>query len=128
MKILVTNDDGIFAEGLWRLAKELRNIARFIAETDVAIPWHISRFYPDYKYTDSFATPISKMEMAKRIGQEEGLKYVYLGNIQVVNETLCPVCSKVMIGRSGFSANIMSDFTTGGKCGSCGAAIDGVWK
>ncbi|MBA7599027.1 5'/3'-nucleotidase SurE [subsurface metagenome] len=28
MKILVTNDDGIFAEGLWTLVKELRNIAR----------------------------------------------------------------------------------------------------
>ncbi len=27
MKILVTNDDGIFAQGLWVLAKELRNIA-----------------------------------------------------------------------------------------------------
>ncbi|MFC1993349.1 5'/3'-nucleotidase SurE [Chloroflexota bacterium] len=28
MKILVTNDDGIFAEGLWTLVKELRNIAQ----------------------------------------------------------------------------------------------------
>lgn len=27
MKILVTNDDGIFAEGLWALVKELKNIA-----------------------------------------------------------------------------------------------------
>jgi 5'-nucleotidase len=30
MKILVTNDDGIFAEGLWTLVKELRNIAQII--------------------------------------------------------------------------------------------------
>jgi 5'-nucleotidase len=30
MKILVTNDDGILAEGLWMLVKELRNIARVI--------------------------------------------------------------------------------------------------
>ena len=28
MKILVTNDDGIFAEGLWTLVKELKNVAR----------------------------------------------------------------------------------------------------
>ncbi len=28
MKILVTNDDGIFAEGLWILVKELKNIAQ----------------------------------------------------------------------------------------------------
>ena len=30
MKILVTNDDGIFAEGLWILVKELKNIAQVI--------------------------------------------------------------------------------------------------
>ncbi|MBA7669469.1 5'-nucleotidase SurE [subsurface metagenome] len=30
MKILVTNDDGIFAQGLWVLAKELSSIARVI--------------------------------------------------------------------------------------------------
>ena len=30
MKILVTNDDGIFAEGLWTLVKELKNIAQVI--------------------------------------------------------------------------------------------------
>jgi 5'-nucleotidase len=30
MRVLVTNDDGIFAEGLWALVKELRNIAQVI--------------------------------------------------------------------------------------------------
>ena len=30
MKILITNDDGIFAEGLWILVKELRSIARVV--------------------------------------------------------------------------------------------------
>ena len=30
MKILVTNDDGIFAPGLWTLVKELRNIAQVV--------------------------------------------------------------------------------------------------
>jgi len=30
MKILVTNDDGVFADGLWTLVKELRNIAQIV--------------------------------------------------------------------------------------------------
>jgi len=30
VKILVTNDDGIFAQGLWILVKELKNIAQVI--------------------------------------------------------------------------------------------------
>ena len=108
--------------------EEVRDIARFLREIDKGIPWHISRFHPDYKYTDSFPTPIGKMERAREIGIEEGLKYVYLGNVQVVNETLCPSCGKVMIERPGFSAIITSDFTAEGKCASCGALIDGVWK
>ena len=36
---------------------ELRDIARFIAKTDVDIPWHISRFHPDYRFTGAEATP-----------------------------------------------------------------------
>jgi len=30
MRILVTNDDGIFAEGLWTLVRELRNVAQVV--------------------------------------------------------------------------------------------------
>ncbi len=30
MKILVTNDDGIFAQGLWVLAKELKRVAQVV--------------------------------------------------------------------------------------------------
>jgi 5'-nucleotidase len=30
MEILITNDDGIFAPGLWRLVRELKNIARVV--------------------------------------------------------------------------------------------------
>jgi 5'-nucleotidase len=33
MKILVTNDDGILSEGLWRLVQELKNIARVTVVT-----------------------------------------------------------------------------------------------
>lgn len=35
MRILVTNDDGIFAEGLWALVKELKNIAQVIVVAPV---------------------------------------------------------------------------------------------
>ena len=30
MKILVTNDDGVFAEGLWALVRELKSFARVV--------------------------------------------------------------------------------------------------
>ena len=106
--------------------KELRGIAKFLSETGKDIPWHISRFHPDYKYTSSYPTPIETIKKAKEIGQEEGLKYVYIGNVPTHGETICHGCGKVMIDRSGFTAEILEDFDQG-KCTSCGTLIEGVW-
>ena len=106
--------------------KELRGIAKFLYETGKDIPWHISRFHPDYKYTSSYATPIETITRAREIGKEEGLKYVYVGNVATRGETVCPGCGKVMIERSGFTAEILEDFDQG-KCTSCGTLIEGVW-
>jgi Pyruvate-formate lyase-activating enzyme len=61
--------------------EELRDIARFIASIDKNIPWHVSRFYPMYKMLDRPPTPIEKLKEAYEIGKEEGLNYVYVGNV-----------------------------------------------
>lgn len=104
--------------------QELRNIARFIAETDPDIPWHISRFHPDFKLTDTPATPIEVLHKARSIGEEEGLRYVYIGNVLGESEdTLCPSCRNVVIRRQGFH---MSDFNLkNSECPSCGSQIAG---
>ena len=44
-------------------------------------PLHFSRFFPRYKMGDITPTPIHTLKEAKQIGQEEGIKHVYLGNI-----------------------------------------------
>jgi pyruvate formate lyase activating enzyme len=108
--------------------EELRAIAGFIAETSKDIPWHISRFHPDYKYTESSPTPVETMEEALEIGKEEGLRYIYLGNINTRAETICPECGKSLIDRAGFTAKISEDFTSNGRCRSCGTVIPGVWE
>ncbi|MFH1363694.1 MAG: AmmeMemoRadiSam system radical SAM enzyme [Candidatus Omnitrophota bacterium] len=61
--------------------KELENIAGFIAEVGKDIPWHISRFHPDYKFLDHQPTALESLEKAKAIGEKAGLRYVYLGNV-----------------------------------------------
>lgn len=61
--------------------KELVQIADFIASVSPNIPWHISRFHPDYQMADSSSTPIKTLEKAYVIGKKAGLKNVYLGNI-----------------------------------------------
>jgi len=61
--------------------KELEQIAGFIAGVDKNIPWHISRFRPDYRFQDIDYTPIESMESAMQIGKKAGLMHVHLGNI-----------------------------------------------
>lgn len=60
---------------------ELRQIAEFIASVDKNIPWHLSRFHPDYKMTGKDITSYESLAKAREIGLKAGLKYVYLGNV-----------------------------------------------
>ena len=107
--------------------EELREIARFIAEVGVEIPWHISQFYPQYKFLDAPPTPIATLHRAREIGIEEGLRYVYEGNVpgKGNENTYCYQCRELLIKRFGF--NIIENRIEGGKCFNCGAEIDGVF-
>lgn len=61
---------------------QLEEIAVFIAdELSPNVPWHISRFFPGWKMSDTSSTPLKTMKMAEKVGKKAGLKYVYLGNI-----------------------------------------------
>lgn len=104
--------------------EELRRIARFIAETDPDIPWHLSRFHPDYEFTDTPATPIDVLHKGRSIGKEEGLRYVYIGNVYGESEgTQCPFCGKILIRRDGFH---VSDYKIqDSACPFCGSQIAG---
>lgn len=61
--------------------EELDGIARFIAETGKEIPWHISRFFPQYKYNHAEPTPIATLRRAEKLGEKQGLENIHLGNV-----------------------------------------------
>lgn len=61
--------------------EEFRQIAEFIASVDKNIPWHLSRFHPDFKMTDKNVTSYEILAKAREIGFGSGLKYIYLGNV-----------------------------------------------
>ncbi len=106
--------------------EELRDIARWIYKTSPSIPWHISAFYPAYKMTNLPRTPVSVVERAREIGLEEGLRYVYTGNIpgDPGESTYCYKCGNMLIERYGFyiRENRIKDST----CPYCNVEIDGV--
>jgi pyruvate formate lyase activating enzyme len=90
-------------------------------------PWHLTRYYPAYKFRDEFYVPptsTSALERARGIGKEEGLKYVYAGNIpgHRYENTYCPSCHQLLIERYGFSITKYK-ITSDKRCPSCGEEI-----
>jgi pyruvate formate lyase activating enzyme len=103
---------------------EFEKIATFLAGIDKSIPWHISRFYPQYKMDHVEPTPMETLSRAYKIGKQAGLRYVYLGNVGEGNNTYCYSCNKLLIERRGFSINKYN--IKNGCCPDCHTPIDGV--
>ncbi|MEW6408598.1 MAG: AmmeMemoRadiSam system radical SAM enzyme [Nitrospirota bacterium] len=105
---------------------ELRKIAAFINSVDASIPWHVTQFYPTYKLLDQPRTPIKTLRRAREIGVEEGLRYVYEGNVpgEGGENTYCYRCGELLIQRYGFFIN--KNIIKNSRCPRCDAVIDGV--
>ena len=106
--------------------EDLKGIAEFIASVGPETPWHISRFHPDYRFDRHSPTPLETLEKAERIGLAAGLKYIYLGNVGVARYTHCPACGKMVIERSYMGIGRLE--IRDGRCASCGAVVDGIWR
>ena len=101
---------------------DLRKLVRWIADNlGAETPFHILRFFPTYKMSDTPPTPIETLEKAFNIAKEE-LKYVYIGNAGQRENTYCPVCGTLSVERTilGVTAfNLKKDL----KCLKCGNRI-----
>lgn len=60
---------------------QLTKIANDIASISTDIPWHITRYYPSYKYISIDKTHIKSLNKAYQIGLEAGIKHIHLGNV-----------------------------------------------
>ena len=106
--------------------ENLTQIAEFIADISVEIPWHVSRFHPTYELIDLPPTPLDIIRRAKDIGVKAGLRYVYQGNVLGEGaNTYCSDCSELLIERYGY--RIAENRIVESTCPSCGAKIGGVW-
>ncbi len=106
--------------------EELKHLTDFIVtNAGIDIPWHVSRFHPQYKHTDSLATPIASMERAFEIGKEAGLRYVYLGNVPGVRaeSTFCHNCGAILVERFGYT--IKANRIENRSCPDCGTKVAG---
>lgn len=103
---------------------ELMKICDWIADINKNIPWHISRYYPAYKYNE----PPSSVELITKVCEEsrKKLSFVYCGNLPLDlpgSDTFCPKCGVKAVKRAGYSTSIVG-LTNNGLCQSCGADLN----
>ena len=109
--------------------KKVKQMVKWILrELGPDVPLHFSRFYPKYKLKNLPPTPISTLDKLRNIGIDGGLHYVYVGNVpgHPGENTYCPNCHKLIIGRVGYQ--IFENHVVNGKCSFCGQKIPGVWE
>jgi pyruvate formate lyase activating enzyme len=90
-------------------------------------PLHISRFFPQYRLTKLPPTPTDYLSQARDAALDAGLRYVYVGNVPELKmeDTICPKCGKVVVGRYGYT--ITENNLQGGACRFCGEKVAGFW-
>ncbi len=108
---------------------EIRKMCQWIMkEIGPDVPLHFSRFVPKYLIKNLPPTPVSTLEKVQKIALEEGIHYVYIGNVpgHPAESTYCPNCKKIVIKRIGYQINEIE--LKGGKCKYCNNPIPGIWS
>lgn len=109
---------------------EARKISRWIFDNfGPDVPLHFLRFHPDYRMMDFQSTPVKTLEQHWQVARDEGLNYVYIGNVpgHRLENTYCPGCGGIAVGRHGFSITSWN-LDGANRCKRCGQSIPIVGK
>jgi len=101
---------------------EARKLSRWLYDNlGPDVPIHFLRFHPDYKLIHLPNTPVKTLEEHCKVAREEGLRYVYIGNVpgHPWEHTYCPECKVVAVKRYGFDI-IGWNLDEKNRCRNCG--------
>jgi pyruvate formate lyase activating enzyme len=92
-------------------------------------PLHLSRFFPHYEFQHLPPTPVDTLLKAREITLEEGLRYVYVGNVRGggYEDTECPSCGEKVVKRTGYTVTGWN-LDDENRCKKCGESIPIVGK
>jgi len=92
------------------------------------VPVHFSAFHPDFRMLDVPPTPVDTLRRAQRIARDNGVRYVYTGNVadRAGSTTSCQGCGQAVVERE-WHAITGYHLTERGCCGSCGRPCPGVF-
>lgn len=97
--------------------EEFNDITNFISSISEDIPFHISRYHPDYNFNKE-ATPINTLNKLIEHSKKK-LNYVYGGNMLGYSDTKCKKCSEVLVKRDFYNTSVKK-LDKSGKCMNCG--------
>ncbi len=92
------------------------------------IPLHFTAFHPDWKMMDKPPTPPATLQRARKIALDNGLHYVYTGNVHDTEggSTYCVDCGTRVIERNWYELGEWR-LDNDGNCNNCGTKINGVF-
>ncbi len=112
----------LIVTGINDTLEEMESLIGWIAGLDKNIPWHVSRYFPNYRY-EAPATDVNFMlEVCKRA--QGKLNHVYCGNVSGSygwSNTICPKCGSTVIRRSGYRTEVCG--LKGTACAKCGNVL-----
>jgi pyruvate formate lyase activating enzyme len=109
---------------------EAREMSQWIfRELGPDVPLHFTAFHPDFKMMDLPPTPGATLTRARRIAIDEGLNYVYTGNVhdREGGTTFCPGCRAPLVERDWHRIDAYR-LTADGKCPACATSIPGMFE
>ncbi len=105
---------------------EIKRMANWILENmGDEVPHHFTAFHPTFKMQNHQRTPLATVNRARDIAMNEGIKFVYTGNVHnpKAETTYCPNCKIPLIERDWHNVN--SNKIVNGNCYNCNSKIAG---
>ncbi len=93
------------------------------------VPLHFSAFHPAFRMSDVPPTPLDTLRRARTVALQNGLRHVYLGNVQDLEgqTTWCPACGASLVERDGYRLGRWG-LDARGRCLGCGTRCAGMFE
>lgn len=110
--------------------EELKEMCEWIYENlGSDVPLHFSAFHPDWKMQDIPATPPATLSRARELAMQQGLRYVYTGNVHDPqgSSSYCHQCGHLLIERDWYELGRWG-LDENGCCEACGITMPGRFE
>jgi len=100
-------------------------LASKLSEYNVKV-WHLSRFFPNYKMENTKETSEKYLYKMINVAKNNSIPFIYGGNTNKENPTICPNCKKILITNHNIDNKIeIEKNIINNRCKYCNSKIYG---